>query len=228
MTLGALEGPRAEYARRVWRRVRAFLITLVLLQQIISAWPAQTLTLDQLTRPEGERLVSVLERTLGLLGVERDREQIKQALVDRSLDVARFRRTLLRPFRMLTSGLASDQQWGLFLISRSQYFRMQIDLLRDDGEWHTIYRAGSFDELGLGPMLRYRRVRGLYNPSARVGPRRQYSGFVSWLANELFAMQRDARQVRVQMERFQLGHAGEPVESLGFEFARIRTRAGAP
>jgi hypothetical protein len=224
VTVGAFEGPRAEYASRVWGRIRAFLITLVLLQQIVSAWPAQTLTVEQLTRPEGERLVSVLERALGLFGVEREREQIKQALVERSLDVTRLRRTLLRPFRMLTAGLASDQQWGLFLVSRNQYFRMQVDLLREGDQWHTIYRAGSFDELDLGPMLRYRRVRGLYNPSARVGPRRQYSGFVSWLANELFAIQRDARQVRVHMERFEVGHKGEPVQSLGFEFSRIRTR----
>jgi hypothetical protein len=75
------------------------LITLVLLEQIVSAWPAQTPTLEQLSQPEGERFVSVIERALGLLGVEREREQIKQALVESSLAAARLRRRMLRPFR---------------------------------------------------------------------------------------------------------------------------------
>jgi hypothetical protein len=196
----------------------------VLVQQGVTAWPAQPMTDEQLTRPEGERLVSHVARALGMLGVERTRDDIKRALVDRSSELARLRRRLLRPFRFVASGLSSDQQWGLFLVSRGQHFRMQIDLFRADGGWHTVYRASELDELGLGPLLRYRRLRGIYNPSTRTGPRGQYAHFVSWLANELFARHADAQKVRVQMERLELGYADEPLRSLGFEHARVRVR----
>jgi len=221
------EDSPAGLARRVWPGVRALVITLVLVQQGVTAWPAQPMTEEQLTRPEGERFVSHVAHAFAVFGVERTRDDIKRALLDRSVEVARLRRKLLRPFLFLASGLSSDQQWGLFLVSRGQHFRMQIDLFRADGRWHTVYRAAELDELGLGPLLRYRRLRGLYNPSTRTGPRGQYVYFVSWLANELFARHGDAHKVRVQMERLELGYADEPLRSLGFEHARVRVRPEA-
>jgi len=231
--------PSAQTGLGLWPYLRALLITCVLLVQVISATPAQPFNAEHLSRAEGERFVGWIESGLAAIGRPAERDAIKHGLIDGTRRAVALRGTLLAPFEPVLQGLASRQQWRLFLMSGGDYFRMHVEVQTTAGrDYHPVYLAGGFDRTGLEQALRYRRVRGIYNPSLRRGPSGEYDGFVRWLARELWTVHPEYRLVRVRMEHLVLQTPGsDPGDadagssaprSLGFEHVRVRVRGAEP
>jgi hypothetical protein len=208
-----------------WARVRAVAIALVLLVECSAALPRDPFNQDRLARPEGQRLIGWIERGLGALGRPATREAITSELVASTESAVRARNALLAPFAPFFHYTSTHQQWGLFISAKRQSYRIHIDGRRGRGEWLAVYRApGVLDRDGLAPTLRYRRVRALYNPRLNKGVLAEYHGFVSWVAQRVFAAHPDYDAVRVRMERVAIGAPGTPLQTLGFEHETIRTR----
>lgn len=212
----------------VWAWLRAALIALVLFVQAISATPSQPFSPERLARPEGQRFVSAVETGLAAIGATVERAAIEQGLIAVTRRAIKLRRALLAPFDPMLEGLASRQQWGLFLMSGGEYFRMHVEAQTTTRRFAPVYIAGELDQAGVAASLRYRRLRGIYNPSIRRGPSREYDGFVSWLARELFRSHPDYVAVRVRMEHLALPDDRSPPRRVGFEHVRTRRREAAP
>ena len=202
-----------------WARVRAALIALVLLVQGVSALPNHPVSKANLARPEAVRAVAVADGVLGAVGLSPGRPALSRALRDGSRAMVDARGMLLRPFEPLFHYTGTHQQWGLFLLGTRECFGIHVDAQRRDGGWQRLYHALDPGPAPLEAVLRYRRLRGIYNPRAKNGPHGQYPGFVHALARRVFARAPGYLRLRVQMERLRVGEAGSAPQSLGFEYA---------
>jgi len=209
---------------RLWPALRAALLTGILVVQCVQATPDRPIEPKGFERAEGRRLLGWLEASLAAFGMRTERARLEQELMEDSKRLLTLRNTLLAPVAPFFYYTDTRQQWGLFLLGSNQCFRMHVEVQRRGGSWELVYRAGAEDRLGLAPWLRYRRLRGIYNPS-RVGARRQYQGFVDWLSRRILAEDPDSEAVRVSMERLEIGAPGEPTTSHGLEHVEVRTRA---
>jgi hypothetical protein len=102
---------------------------------------------------------------------------------------------------------------------------MHVEVRRPGSAWRELYRAPGQGPPWLSRLLSYRRIRGIYNPGSRSGPRGQYEGFVRALARDVFARDRQLNELRVRMERLHIVAPGSPPESVGLEHGVLVTRA---
>lgn len=215
-----------------WPYVRALLITFVLFVQLVSAAPREPFNHERLARPEGERFVASLRQALGWLGLRPRKREVVDALIDISAVAVDARNHVIAPLRPLRDLTATHQQWGLFISPKREAFGILVQARAADG-WHTIHRAcqacpsDAVPQSGARvPMLRYRRLRGMYNPSIKRGPRANYEGFANWLARELLTAHAEYRTVRVGMERLSIGAPGEPLRRAGLQHVIAVERSG--
>jgi hypothetical protein len=198
------------------------LLTLVLCSQCISALPSRTLNAERLSRPEGQRAVQAIGELLRPLGAP-DRTTIEDALIKSSERVAAARAALLSPLSTIFQSVAMHQQWRLFLSAHKQVFRLRIDTRAVDRDWTLVYRANQEDTLGLAPLLDYRRLRGIYNPTMqRV--HREYPGFSQFIARRILHQHPELAAVRVSLEHLDIGGRHEPPRLLGTEHVMEHTR----
>jgi hypothetical protein len=209
-------------------QLRATAITLVLLVECTAALPRDPFDQARLARPEGPRLIGWIERGLRSFGYAADPPSIAAALITATSAAVSIRNALLAPFGPFFHYTSTHQQWGLFISPKRESFRIHVDARRGLGAWLAVYRApGAVDADRLGPALRYRRVRAIYNPRLRRGVRAEYAGFVNWLSRRLFAAHPDYDAVRVRMERVAIGAPGAPLRTIGFEHELVREREHA-
>jgi hypothetical protein len=213
---------------RSWAYARAGLISLVLASQCVSAIPDQPLRANMLQRPEGQRVVGWIAGIFAVCGAEPDRQRIAAGLLDAAACVRSGRSALLAPLAPIARATAMRQQWSLFSVSSPFAFRLRLEAQRAGGDWELVYRANGEDTLGVGPWLRYRRVRGLYSPSGSSGARRQYPALVDWLAAKVLGEHPEYTALRASMERLSLATRERPNLSLGFEDVLERRRSGVP
>jgi hypothetical protein len=213
---------------RSWAYARAGLISLVLASQCVSAIPEQPLRAQMLRRPEGQRIVHGIAGLFAIFGGDPDPQRIELGLLDAAARVRSIRNALLSPLVPIERIAALRQQWSLFSVSSPFAFCLRLEAQRADGDWELIYRANAEDKLGLGPWLRYRRVRGLYSPSGSSGARRQYPALVDWLAAKVLRAHPEFTALRAGMERFSLATREQPNTSLGVEDVLERRRSELP
>lgn len=204
-------------------RLRAAAITVALLVQCTSALPHRAFNEARLARPEGQRLVSWIERALGLAGVRPERDAIARELMALSRAGIRARNAALAPFGAFFHYSGTHQQWALFITPRRESFRLHVEARPRRGAWTALYRAPN-PRGPIAELLRYRRVRGIYNPGFERGVTDQYRGFVRFVSAAVFARYPEYDRVRVRFERIQIGEPGMPARSLGFEHAVTRRR----
>jgi hypothetical protein len=209
----------------IWPIARAGIIACVLVVEVVSAVPGRRLSSQHLATPEGEHIVALTQDVLSLVHVERSREAIKLGLIAVAARLLDVRDAVLRPFHGVLNELGSHQNWGLFQLSSRECFRIWVEARSGGGDWTIVYRPHAEDRFELADWLRYRRLRGIYNPRILSGVSEQYDGLVDWLARRIFAADPACTQVRVRMERMDRGTPEQPVRSLGFAFERVRARA---
>jgi hypothetical protein len=214
----------AQPGASLWPAVRAGIIACVLVVQFLSAIPGRRLTEQHLATPEGERIVAWLQSALRVVHVQPAPEAVKRRLIliaDHGLDL---RDALLRPFQGLLDQVGSHQGWGLFQLSSRECFRIWIESRHADADFSIVYRPHGEDQFGLAPWLRYRRLRGIYNPRIISGVSEQYDALVDWIARRIFASDPACVQVRVRMERIDRGTRDQAERTLGFDYERVRAR----
>jgi hypothetical protein len=212
-----------------WAYLRAFLISLGLLSQCVSALPKQPLDAERLARPETQRALRWLGVALRPFGV-REPAEVERFALDFSRRERAFRSAMLRPVAPLIQGAAVRQQWHLFLTVKEQAFRLRVDarsLEAPADAWRTVYCANQTDALGLAEVLDYRRLRGIYNPT-RFGTTAQYAGFVDWLMRRVWTEQPELGALRVGLERMRIGSAAAPPEVLDMSYVIERERSPQP
>ena len=201
---------------------RALLIGTVLLVQCVGATPAEPFDQERLQRPEGERAVTWVARALTLVGRHEERPAIREQLIALTTKLVALRNAVLTPFQPFFDLTATHQQWGLFIAPKRECYRAAVEARRD-GEWVELYRVLEVESEELA-MLRYRRLRAIYNPNLKRGPGGQYPGFVSWLARRLMHHHPEFDAVRMRMQKVEIGSPGEPSRNLNSEYEEVRER----
>jgi hypothetical protein len=212
-----------------WPALRALAISVALALQLASAIPARPLSAGGMSKPEGVRLVSWLQRTFGAVGVDRSQAEWTDGLIGASQSMAALRNAAFAPLGPWFHYTQTGQQWPLFLNPNRECFRLLVEARkpprrRKEADWVLLYRASDVDRARLSSLLRYRRLRGIYNASAKRGPHAEYEGFASWLADHLLADHPKYALVRVSLERLAIGAPGSEPRSLGVEHVVIRQR----
>lgn len=218
-TEGSADAAPALTPRAVFR---ALLIATVLLVQCVGATPAEPFNEERLQRPEGERAVTWVARALSAAGRREERGAIREQLIALTTELVELRNAVLAPFQPFFDLTATHQQWGLFIAPKRECFRAAVDARRN-GEWVALYRVLEVESDALA-MLRYRRLRAIYNPNLKRGPGAQYPGFVSWLARRLMERHPDYDAVRMRMQKVEILEPGEPPRDLGSEYEEVRER----
>jgi hypothetical protein len=213
---------------RAWPFIRALILTTALALQLASAIPTEALTPARIAHAEGRRLVDWVQHGLALLGVAASSERVSGALIAATERVVGARNRALSPLDPFFHFTQTRQQWRLFLNPGRECYRLWVEgRHKTRGRWRALYRASDIDRLGLSGMLRYRRVRGIYNAGVSRGPTAAYDGFARWIAARVFAQDARYIAVRTRLERLRIGPPGRPHESLGFEHVRTRERGGS-
>jgi hypothetical protein len=215
---------RATSQPTTWAHARALLITLLLCSQCLSAIPSVPLDARMLDRREGQRAIGWIAALLERVGRDPGHAQIERELITLSQDLVRLRAAALAPIDPLFSLTASRQLWFLFSSSSDITHRLRIEARSAEGAWILLYRANHEDRLGLAKLLAYRRLRGIYTPSARTGRRPQYAGFVTWLARRILRSHPEYDAVRLSLERLELATRARPNLDTGIAFADERER----
>lgn len=203
---------------------RALLIFAVLLVECVAATPFEPFDEERLQRAEGVRAVAWVGRALALAGEpQRDDAEVRALMIDATKRLVRLRNAVIEPFQPFFHYTSTHQQWGLFITPKRECFRMWIEARADDEQWRLVYRVLEQDDPDFS-LLRYRRLRAMYNPRLKQGPSGQYPRLVDWVAERLFARDPELREVRVRMERILIGQPGEPIQQLGFDHVQTRAR----
>ena len=227
--------PAEDRARRIRAQLvgvlpvlRAIAITLVLVVWVLSALPRHPFDAERLADPAHARSVRELESMLTALGIATSRAELDEALIRLSTPVVRVRNVVVDPLDPLFDFAGMGQRWGLFLQTGRTAYRIRVDGRSDSGNFRLLYRPHTDDPIGIGAMLAFRRMRGLYNPGSKGTPRPQFEGFVSWLARDVFEKHPDLDVVRVRMQRIRLGTRNEPNTLVDVAHESERRRGKSP
>ena len=208
--------------------VRASVMTYLLLIALLNALPQRPLDEARLATPSARRIVRQVQRALHAVGLERSRSAIRASTIAASTRLFALRERVAAPLQPAFDFFGSRQQWGLFLQGGRSAHRLQIEGRgRADERWQLLYRAQQYDALALSDTLAYRRVRGIYNPRRPEHARAQYDAFTGWIAEEVMRRRPALTQVRVSMQRLELGRGRAASRQLGTELERVHARGGA-
>ena len=186
-----------------WPQIRAGLVALAIAVGLLDGCPM----------PSGSEEKRYLKEYLG---------PQPAAAVD-AADRVRVR--LLQPFRIIGDLGNLRQRWILFSGAPRKRYRMWIDARTGPDEaWETLYRAQDDDHAFLDDQLSYRRIRGAWSPRGSGGPRGAYPSFATWIAREIFARDARYREVRVQMEQFEIAEGGGARGTGVFVYPLLRSR----
>jgi hypothetical protein len=209
--------------RRVAAHVRALLLAIVLVVEGAEAIPGKPLNEQQLSRPEGLRVVTWIERALAAVGSRPGQEAIGQRLLAGSAAIVALRHALLLPFEPLFHYTGTGQRWALFVSARRECFRIRV-AAGSDASYQNLYRAQDIDEAALGPLLTYRRTRGLYDAGSQSSPSAAYAGLAKLIADRVFEQRPEVARVRVWMERLYIAAPEAALKSLGAEYEVVQER----
>jgi hypothetical protein len=219
--------PRDNSVRRapgLRARLRALAIAVALLVQCTRATPQRPLTPEQLARPEGQRALLAIDAALSLVDLHPSRGVLESELIEWTRRALSLRAAVLSPFEPLVRVAGLDQRVALFTGTTRETHRLHVDGRGGGAGWVARHRAPGGED-ALSGRLRYRRIRGIYNPSAREGAGPEYGGFTRWLARELLVADAKTDAIRVRMERLWVGEPGTEPKGLRYEYGVVHRRA---
>lgn len=200
---------------RFWPLVRALLVGIVLLYQVLDTIPLPDVTRRDLRRPiaraEITRWTGVAQ-SFGLAVAEEDTTEFALLLGG---GAGRFRKTVLRPawpFKRITG---TGQAWGLFAYPDPFAGRLVISGRPEQGEWRELYRAPSEGESWLVDLVQYRRIRGIYDDNGdRPRPGGMHKALTRWLSREIFTRHPSLDEVEIRLDLVEVRLPGEGEEPL--------------
>lgn len=191
------------------RRIRAIVILVVVIANVIMAIPRMKVKDEDLADPEWRKEdVDNWYRWTGGLGMEPEafRGMVLSLWWGWSEAVGALRAPL-KPVFDLTH---TNQQWGLFAVVTEAPDRFVVEVRRD-GEWETLYRRLDPEHDWRDDVLKYRRVRGVWDGVADE-PKGTYKRLTKWIAREIFVEQPDVDRVRVVLEKEDLALPWDEVD----------------
>jgi hypothetical protein len=206
--------------------VRAGLISVVLFGQLADAIPLPTLSKRDLRHPVAQQEATRWTQRLNDWGVEITRDE----LIDRGLAVGNaangFRKAVLRPWYPLRRATGTGQSWGLFAFPEPHAGRLVVRGRALEGDWETLFSAPNGDGR-LGELLRFRRVRGIYDDAAdRPKPGTLWPRFSRWVAAEVLAERPDFDEVEVRVDLIHVvPPGGGPADPDRVYHARLELRS---
>jgi hypothetical protein len=207
--------------------VRATLLTVVIALCVLKALPSKPYMHTHLIKSSYQHVVRDIGIALRAVGIDITDGAVRTLMVDTSRPLVLARNAIVEPLQPAYDFLGRGQAWGLFLQSGRGAHRIQVQGRAHDGEWQMLYRHHQLDQLGLAPWLNFRRLRGIYSPNTK-GPRAQYEGFVSWLAQHVCSEHPELVELRVNMMRIELGDRREPNKEVETQFESARPCVARP
>ncbi len=184
-----------------WPKVRALLIALVILANVIVALPIRhAISRAQLRSLEGQAEVLRWHQLLSSAGSQLSRAELENLAVRWSRTLSGLHKSLSAPFQPLFSLTGIGQRWALFSYPDTHPNRLVIEARSGVGAWETFYRALDPAHAWNVERLHYRRVRAVYNQNQDKPPP-AYENFGTWVAQQIFDARPDLDQVHVLLER---------------------------
>ncbi len=160
---------------------------------------------------------------LGKVGIDRSPDHLRADVLRIGQPVAAFRRAVLKPMQPFLRLTGTGQGWGFFNTPDSYPDQLRVEG-RKKGEWELLFAAMDPEHDHLGPQLRYRRIRGVYDANTDR-PGASYKHLVDWIADQIFQGDPDVTAVRVSFLRTHTTPPGRPADDLAKKrLVRIRRR----
>jgi hypothetical protein len=189
---------RRLWSRRVFRALRAAVITLVLLFSVLAAVPTPgNFTHETLKQPVVQDQVLQWVALLRALGSSITEEELGDGYVTFAQGLQKVRGALLKPYNAVSRVTGTQQGWALFATPDQRPARLLVRA-KFGRRFRLLYRSGDSKHDYAASFLEYRRVRALYNPS-RSGPPATYEGFARQLSQRVFSDFPEAREVVVAL-----------------------------
>ena len=183
-----------------WPPLRATLIGVVVLAQLIDALPLPELREDHFDNPVAHDELEGWAEALQGAGLDVSPDALREFGLGLGRGSVAFRKLLLRPWFPLRQLTGTGQSWGLFAYPDPYAGRLVVEG-RTGEAWAELYRAPDGGEGSLAARLDYRRTRGVYDDACdRPKPRKIYSRFARWVAEEAFALDPALDEVEVRLD----------------------------
>ncbi|MFT3698483.1 MAG: hypothetical protein QM831_35390 [Kofleriaceae bacterium] len=132
-----------------------------------------------------------------------------------------IRAVVLRPVQWLGDTFAVTQRFSLYQAPIAQRFRMWVETRSTNQDFVVRYRAGDAQYTADADVIEHARVWSEWDP--REYPPFEYKAWVTWIATRWFDRDPEIQQVRVRMERIEIGQ-GEVTPTGAFVFGEVRHR----
>lgn len=202
--------------RDVWPELRAALLLAVIAVHGLAAAPLpHPVSRDELRSPVAREEVARWAERLTALGYTIGPDRLGERVIAVSGAIGGAHREALAPFAPLFAFTGTGQGWALFANPDIYPTRLQIRVARApksaDPDWELLYQRNDPAHAWQDTVLRYRRVRGVYDAGGpRSTPRSPYKRFAAWVAARVFADDRGVRGVEVRMVRSHTTIPGAP------------------
>jgi len=206
--------------RTINRHLRALILLFVLTANLTYAVPYPQIEAEDISDPEWRAAeFEMWHGAIAGVGIRLDPERFAVVTKTAYWWLGRVVEVVRMPFKPVFRVLKTGQQWGLFAVVAEHPDGLLVEVRRD-GEWEVLYRRLDSDHDWRDGMLKYRRLRGVWD-GVKDEPKGTYKRFSVWLAKEIFREQPDVDRVRVVLER---RHNVLPWEDLDPEVTRRAER----
>ena len=197
---------------RRWAGVRAALIGVVLIVQLLDAIPLPEISRRDLRWPIAQAEVTRWTRLAQDLGMDIEESDTEDLALALGGGAGRFRKAVLgptRPFRRVTG---TGQAWGLFAYPDPFAGRLVISGRTDDAAPIELYRAPGQGEAWLVDLVEYRRIRGIYDDNGdRPRPGGMHRALTRWIARRVLARHPEFDEVEIRLDLVEVHlPGGEP------------------
>ncbi|MEQ1506938.1 MAG: hypothetical protein ABMB14_32220 [Myxococcota bacterium] len=189
-------------------RVRAALLAAVIAVHAVAAAPLpHTVTRADLRSPVAQEELATWAARLGMAP-----EALSERLIAVTGAIGGAHRAALAPFQPLLRLTGTGQGWALFANPDIYPSRLEVRIRRGtDPEFTRLYQRLDPDHAWADDLLRYRRIRGVYDAAGDGGkPRLVYRRFADWLGARILRADPSVTEVEVRMIRTHTTLRGVP------------------
>ena len=193
--------------------LRAVMVTVFLVAHGIYALPLpKKISLEDIRKQEGQENVDRWLGWLGSAGLRFEKPWFEERVATISTAIGAGHDLLKFPFKPWMQITSTGQAWALFAVPDRWPVRLEIEIQREGSKaWELAYRRLDPEHDELAEVLRYRRIRGIYDGQI-AKPRAAYKNLTRWIARDIFERHPDITQVRVQGVKTHTTLPNEPVD----------------